>query len=489
MKKFLFFITVFFLSSIIFSDLGKYEGWEETWVQHFLTKKELKEFKKLKTEKEAEDFVALFWAKRDPTPGTPRNEFKERCEMLVKIADKDYTTEKFKGSLTDRGKVLLLLGPPYARKEVAYSDSEGNLKSEGVSMTADQMAFMYGKMEVWVYRKEQLDRLPFKLPWQELTVEFKKEEGQKDFYLNRNLPNVLKAISQAQEGWVKSADLKEVPSWARTMGASPYLILAEKILKGEEPLKKDTALTTYGIFYDSNNQTYGSSIVVFDENSPLKDLKEVNFFMEVLDKDKNEVLKVEDKASPKKTIRGFYFDRSFLIDAGDYKILQIIGKDDASILYSNLVDISVPDFKDLTQEGFWFTLASDVKPVEGTWYENDPFVFGGVKVVPKLNSTFKKEDDLWYFYNLFHPAIDEQTQKPKITEKIEIYKEGKIFRQSKEAEPELTVLSEGRYASGRAYNIGQDLRLEPANYKFKLTIKDQITKQSFSKEVEFRVEE
>jgi GWxTD domain-containing protein len=488
MKKFLFFVFVCFLSSIIFSDLGKYEGWEKTWVQHFLTKKEQKEFKKLKTEKEAEDFVLLFWAKRDPTPGTPRNEFKERCEMLVKIADKDYSTEKMKGSLTDRGKVLLLLGPPFARKEVAYSDSEGNLKGEGVNMTESQSAFMYGKMDVWQYRKEQLSRLPFELPWQELVVEFKKEEGQKDFYLNRNLANVLKAISLAQEGWIKSPDLKEVPEWAKTMGVSPFILLSEKILKGEEPLKKDTALTTYGIFYDSNNQTYGSNIIVFDENSPIKDQKEVNIFLQILDKDNNEVLKIEDKVAPQQTIRGFYLDRSFLISEGNYKLLQIVGKDDSSVLYSNLIDINVPNFKDLSEEGFWFALASDVKPLQTTYYENDPFVFGGVKIIPKLDLTFKKEDDLWYFYNLFHPAIDPETQKPKITEKIEIYKDGKIFRQSKESAPELTSLSEGRYASGKAYNIGQDLQLEPANYKFKLIIKDLVTNKTFSKDIEFKVE-
>lgn len=489
MKKILFLFLGCFISSIIFANLGKYEGWDKTWVQHLLTKKELKVFKKLSTESEAENFVALFWAKRDPTPGTPRNEFKERCEMLASIADKDYSNEKVKGSITDRGKVLLLLGPPYARKEVAYSDSEGNLQNEGVSMTADQRAFMFGKMDVWIYRKEQIERLPFELPWNELRVEFKKEEGQKDFYLNRNISNVLKAIAQAQEGWIKSPDLKNVPDWAKTMGKSPFIILAEKILKGEELLIKDTALTTYGTFYDSNNQTYGSVIILFDENSPVKDQKEVNFFLEVLDKNNNVTAgPIEDKVALKQTIRGFYLDRSFLIESGDYKLLKIVGKEDGTAIYSNLIDINVPDFKDLNQEGFWFCLASDVKPVDSVWYENDPFVFGGVKVIPKLDLKFKKEDDLWYFYNLFHPEIDEQLQKPKISEKIEIYKDGRIFRQSKESESELTVLSEGRYASGKAFNIGQDLRLEPAKYKFKLIIKDLISNKKFEKEIEFKVE-
>ncbi len=487
MKKLLFFSILVFSFSFLYADLGKYEGWEKGWVQHFLTKKEQKIFSKLKTEKEAEKFVQLFWAKRDPSPGTTRNEFKERCEMLAKIADKDYSLAKVQGSLTDRGKVLLLLGPPFARKEMDYSDSEGGLLGEGVTMTDAQRAFLRGKMDVWIYKKEQLQRLPFELPWQELRVEFKKEEGQKDFYLNRNLPNILQALARAQEGWIKTEDLNEVPEWAKTMGASPFVLKKANIINGEEPLMKDSALTTYGIFYDSNNQIYGSTIIYFEEENFPKDLKEANLFLSLLDENKNELLRVDEKVPFKNTVRGLFLDRSFLVDPGNYKLLQIVGKEDGTVIYSNLLDITVPNFKDISQEGLWFTLAADVRPVETLWYENDPFVFGGVKVVPKLDLTFKKSDEIWFFYNLFHPALDAQTQKPKVTQKIEIYKDGKLLRQGKETEPELTVLSEGRYASGTAYRVLEDLRLDGGSYTFKLIIKDLISNKTFSKEINFRV--
>lgn len=486
MKKISLILFLCFFSSIALSDLGKYEGWDRTWVEHFLTKKEAKEFKKLKTEKEAEEFIMLFWAKRDPTPGTPRNEFKERCEALAKIADKDFSTEKNKGSLTDRGKVLLLLGPPFARREVEYSEAEGTLANEGVSMTASQKAFLRGMMEVWIYRKEQLERLPFSLPFQELRVEFKKEEGQKDYILNVNVPNVLKALAQAKEGWIKSADLKEVPEWAKGMGTSIFDKIAEKIKSGEEALKKETALTTHGFFYDSNNQTYGSMIIFFDENSEVKDLNELNLFLQIFDLEGKKVFQVDEKVQLNKTQRGFYVDRSFLIDKGKYSVLQILGKEDGKIFYSNLFEFDVPDFKDISEEGFWFCLSSDVKPLQ-TYYENDPFVFGGVKVIPKMDLKFKKDEELWYFYNLFHPALDTETQKPKVVQKIEIYREGRLLRQTKETEPELTPISEGRYVSGMAYKIGEDLRLEKGNYKFKLIIKDLISNKTFSKEIDFEV--
>ncbi|MEJ5166874.1 MAG: GWxTD domain-containing protein, partial [Thermoanaerobaculia bacterium] len=106
------FFVLLLCTNLIYGDLGKFKGWEKTWVKHLLTEKELKEFKKIKTEKEAEIFISNFWKKRDPTPGTEENEFKERCENLAKYADREFSTKNKRGSETERGRVLLLLGYP-----------------------------------------------------------------------------------------------------------------------------------------------------------------------------------------------------------------------------------------------------------------------------------------------------------------------------------------------------------------------------------------
>ena len=39
---------------------------------------------------DAEAFVALFWARRDPDLKSPQNEFKARIETLVKVADERF---------------------------------------------------------------------------------------------------------------------------------------------------------------------------------------------------------------------------------------------------------------------------------------------------------------------------------------------------------------------------------------------------------------
>src|SRR5207302_1630564 len=81
-------------------------------VQHLMTKDEKKQWKAIKTDADAAAFIDLFWAKRDPTPDTPRNEYREAFDARVKYADDNFTSHRLRGALTDRGKALILLGPP-----------------------------------------------------------------------------------------------------------------------------------------------------------------------------------------------------------------------------------------------------------------------------------------------------------------------------------------------------------------------------------------
>ncbi len=91
----------------------KYKNWDKSpEFQYFATEDEKAAWKKISTEAEAEKFVALFWAMRDPDLKTPQNEFKERVEALVKIADDRFKVAGRRGALTERGRVVIVIGPP-----------------------------------------------------------------------------------------------------------------------------------------------------------------------------------------------------------------------------------------------------------------------------------------------------------------------------------------------------------------------------------------
>ncbi len=91
----------------------------------FLTKKEKKQWSKITTDAEAEEFIELFWARRNPNINNPFNSFKAEFDAKVRFADENFGYGKRRGALCDRGKVLILMGKPDSRQVGAPSDIDG----------------------------------------------------------------------------------------------------------------------------------------------------------------------------------------------------------------------------------------------------------------------------------------------------------------------------------------------------------------------------
>src|SRR3954470_23924562 len=75
--------------------------------QWIMTKEEAAKWKTITSDDDAKAFIDLFWARRDPTPTTAVNEYRDTFEGRVKYADDHFTTAKIKGSMSDRGKILI----------------------------------------------------------------------------------------------------------------------------------------------------------------------------------------------------------------------------------------------------------------------------------------------------------------------------------------------------------------------------------------------
>ncbi len=57
-------------------------------------------------------FLAHFWKSRDPNPDTPVNEFQQEFYKRLNYANRHFGAYKLEGWQTDRGRILILYGPP-----------------------------------------------------------------------------------------------------------------------------------------------------------------------------------------------------------------------------------------------------------------------------------------------------------------------------------------------------------------------------------------
>lgn len=95
------------------SDLpAKYRQWLDL-VHYIILPQEREVFFKLENDRDRDLFIEAFWRQRDPTPGTPENEYKEEHIRRFNHANKFYgrgTTRE--GWRTDMGRIYITLGEP-----------------------------------------------------------------------------------------------------------------------------------------------------------------------------------------------------------------------------------------------------------------------------------------------------------------------------------------------------------------------------------------
>ena len=101
-----------------------------SYVRYIITEEERQEFQNLAPgSPERGRFIQDFWIKRDPTPSTPNNEFRENYFQRIEAANRLFRGGR-PGWMTDRGMILILLGPPDDREDFPMGRTSEEKPSE-----------------------------------------------------------------------------------------------------------------------------------------------------------------------------------------------------------------------------------------------------------------------------------------------------------------------------------------------------------------------
>jgi GWxTD domain-containing protein len=95
----------------------RYQKWLSEVAAYLITPEERAAFLALKSDAERDHFIEQFWNRRDPSPGTPENEFKEEHYRRIAWANEMLGKPGIPGWKTDRGRLYIVMGPPNEREE------------------------------------------------------------------------------------------------------------------------------------------------------------------------------------------------------------------------------------------------------------------------------------------------------------------------------------------------------------------------------------
>src|SRR5277367_6370065 len=98
-------------SKALKQELGKsYKKWLDEDVRWIITDEERAAFKQLSNDEERDQFIEAFWQRRDPTPDTEENEYKEEHYRRIAYANEHFAAG-IPGWKSDRGRIYIMYGP------------------------------------------------------------------------------------------------------------------------------------------------------------------------------------------------------------------------------------------------------------------------------------------------------------------------------------------------------------------------------------------
>lgn len=124
---------------------GTYKKWLNEDVRYIITPEELSAFKQLSNDEERDNFIEQFWLRRDPTPDTVENEYKEEHYRRIAYANEHFAAGKA-GWRTDRGRTYIVFGPP---DEIDAHPSGGQYNRPVEEGGGETSTFPF---ETWRYR-------------------------------------------------------------------------------------------------------------------------------------------------------------------------------------------------------------------------------------------------------------------------------------------------------------------------------------------------
>jgi GWxTD domain-containing protein len=462
-------------------------SWPETPAGFLLTKAERKAYEQIKSDAEAKAFIELFWAKRDPNLDTPLNEFKAAFEMRVEAADKAFTFGQTRGALSDRGRVLLLLGK--------YSQRQTYRPGELVALTGERSgrATDTGGNEVWKYQKSLL---PDEFKGDEATFVFSESNvGFADFILDRTdrrNAGGVKVLALVQEALILNPKITEVPRLGLLAGSKMATAQQLAVLDTQpRPWPEGAVVRGYaGVLSEAIHPLW--LFVQLPGPVPLA----TQVIGKVTNAASGEQLgSFVVAAKPFSAGGGNAYEFSFPLDAGTWKVDLALLNEAGPVAIATYEGVTEAVSKEGTfmSPMYW---GVDIRQ-EAQARLGDPMNIGGWHVVPRVDDTYTPREQLSYFCFIIRPGLAEAPAgadpaaprpeaKPKLEISMALMGGGKKLS---EVPPTPVNLSN---VGGDLWMFGNGLPLEgfrkPGEYSLELTLRDTVTNVSRTTSIPVRIQ-
>ena len=503
-----------------------YKKWLEEAVVYIITDEERAAFKQLSNDEERDNFIEAFWQRRDPTPDTEENEYKEEHYQRIAYANEHFAAG-VPGWKTDRGRIYIVYGKP---DEIDSHPSGGTYERPMEEGGGETSTFPF---EDWRYRyiegigqeviiefvdtcmcgefhmtldrseKDALLMTPNAglTQWEQMGMSSKTQRfqgnGLERLGLGPDSANLqtkefdrLEQFAKLQQApQVKFKDLEEIVNSKVILNPMPFDVHVDFV-----KVTSDTALVPITIQMKNRDITFVNkdgvqrgTANIFARLSTLTG-KIVQTFEDTVQVD------VPAELLPRTAENASVYYKALPLRPGRYK-LNIAVKDvngDRKGAWSR--SIVVPDYSDDKLSTSTLIVADQMEPVPTKAIGTGNFVIGTMKVRPRVPpadgkpALFKRDKDqkLNFWMQVYNLGLDEKTHKPSATFEYDIVNmaTNKQVVQKTESTDTMGNISEQVTLQKSIVTAN----LQPGVYKIEIKVNDNISKQTIDPSAVFAVE-
>jgi GWxTD domain-containing protein len=495
-----------------------YKDWLEKDVVYIITDEERKAFKNLTTDEERDNFIEQFWLRRDPTPDTVENEYREDHYQRIAYANEHFASG-IPGWKTDRGRIYIMYGKADEIESHPSGGSYQRPQEEGGGSTSTY------PFEIWRYRYiEGIGNevmLEFVDPTMSGEYHLTIDPSEKDALLyvpNAGLTDLesmgmaskldrfnntdgthlgqvmggqlasnsqfarlelLAKINKPPE--VKFKDLEAVVTTKLSFNLLPFEMRNDFI-----KITNDMVLTPITLQIDNKNLTYvekdgihQATVNVFGRITGVNG-RIAQTFEQVIDR------RIPESDFQRELAGGSLFQKSFPMRAGLYKIDIVLKDINSGNIGTYTTRLKIPSFNDEKLESSTLILADRIEKIPSKLVGSDQqFVIGSMKVRPNVKNSFTPEQNLGIYLQVYNLAIDQQTNRPSVEIEYTITNEKDKSQVLKYVESPDKV--EGAASQITIEKLMRLDTLQPGKYIVQIKVSDNISKQMIMPSATFEV--
>jgi len=494
-----------------------YKKWLEEEVPYIITDEERAAFLQLQTNEEREQFIEAFWQRRDPTPDTVENEFKE--EHYRRIA---YANERFASGIpgwrTDRGRIYIMWGPPDEIETHSAGSTYNRPMNEGGGQTS-----VYA-FDDWRYRyMEGIGS--------NIIIEFVDPTGTGEYHITMDPgeKDALAKIPGAGASMVEQMGLSSrAARFTRTDGSTAPLpvggtsglesdneftrleqfvkvqapppvkfkdlqeIVSSRILRNQISfdyrtdylrITGDTILVPVTVQIQNKQMTFrnhdgvnSATLNLFARISTLTG-RIVQTFEDVIQRDFPDSLQ-------EASLKGFsIYQKAVPLRPGLYKIdivIKDVNSGNVGVLNERLPVSSIPDDK---LEASSLILADQMEPVSSKDVGVGQFVLGSTKVRPKLDAAFHEDQPMGVYLQFYNLKVDDKTHKNNMSLDLKVMQGQQTISHEVKTGADLKQ-------NGEQITFEQTFSpktLPPGKYKLDIQATDLLSNQTVTRSADFTV--